>query len=316
MLTDQHEQVAALGHPCKYLFILRNPLHTLNSAINRRNRSRAGIDNWVIDDVDQIIDQHLLSVSRIIALIRAKAPEDCFIVKYDDLVSDQEATVRSIFGFLNLPFESLPLLADQHRGKNPVCTKQEIERIHQRLKEAIDCWDDLHLTGLGRDALPCLSRMMPPFKTCNIQLGPTDIFRYLGTGWSTPEAEGTWSMSAYASIILPPHQTEASTILLDARCLVASPEKPVHVEVHVNGLLKYAKTWLLAQGRALGNSDTELIAMHEPVTLCLEHVSLNKVEANIIEFRFSGITSPQAAGLGPDPRDLCLYLRGIRIHAE
>jgi hypothetical protein len=103
---------------------------------------------------------------------------------------------------------------------------------------------------------------------------------------------------------------------LDARCLVASPEKPVHVEVHVNGLLKYAKTWLLAQGRALGNSDTELIAMHEPVTLCLEHVSLNKVEANIIEFRFSGITSPQAAGLGPDPRDLCLYLRGIRIHAE
>ena len=303
-----------LGTPCRYVWIYRNPLRVINSSVNRRNRTLLGIDEWAMSSIDEMIAQIRLVAVKTIALIHARPTHECHVIKYEDLIADQNATIGATQAFLGLPETQIPRLTDPNRGIVNVCEPAELDKIQSKLGPLIDAWADLSLTGPGTQALPALSKFIEPISSFPIALDIAQLGKNLGIGWSDIEqGHGAWSEGIYSSIVLPPMPAGSYTLLIDAAAFIASPIQPVKIEISVNRTVRYSCTWVSAAGRSINRTTIECIQPHEPITICLDNTELSDQEATVIEFRFIGVTSPEEAGIGADRRKLCLFLKGLRL---
>lgn len=316
-LSSELHKIHDLGSPCRFIWIFRNPLKTINSAINRRNRNMIGIDEWGIASANDAIAQYRLVVAKTIATIAAFAPDESLVLKYEDLVENEERTIGKVLAFLGIAHGSLPHLAERDRGNIPVCTQTEHDMIMSEFGDAITSWQQLELTGQGYEAIPALSRLLATPRGLPDHIDATNMSEHLGYGWSEVEpGRGAWSISSYASIVLPPVAYDRANIIIDAHVFVTSPISPVEVSISVNQVAHHECAWALNDNTHPAPEGVQTLSMHERISISLRNVRMSAARANLVEFNLRNIRSPLEAGVGPDPRKLCIYIRGVRIQTR
>src|SRR5579863_9371089 len=85
----------------RYVFIVRNPLDTINSIVNRRNAAREGLDLWPDKPVVEAISRYREGACLLLSCASIY-PEHTYVIRYDDLIDDTAATLEELGRFLGV----------------------------------------------------------------------------------------------------------------------------------------------------------------------------------------------------------------------
>ena len=123
--------------------------------------------------------------------------------------------------------------------------------------------------------------------------------QYLNSGWAFPEAWGTWSDGAKATLTLPTPQGLAKTLTLNVRAFIGPKHPTQRVTVTVNGQTEANKIFVLNQ---------ESSQIHIPVA---QSALAGKTITLTLEF--ADKISPKNLGLGDDTRQLAIGIESARF---
>jgi hypothetical protein len=299
---EQHELelVQSLFPRVKYVFVVRNPLATINSMINRRNAARAGRDTWPNEPIEEAIARYQESMALLLSTVAAY-PRDCYIVGHEDLLARPGATLAGLSDFLGVRIRDESSLiggkksAEKHAPN--VLTAVEERRVREVFGPAIDAWADKRLTGRPIGLARKLAGVIQPIaveRSERLRVRPERQRGLLGAGWSGSEPGGVWS--------------EAQT----AECFFNVPhDGDYRVRLQFSG---FGATWRrpLTFAVTLGNQ-------HVPVTLrngwktelVFEAAELAGGIAQRIRFDFGDIPAASERGRSGDPRRLGIKLKEL-----
>ncbi len=197
VLPDERAALAPYFANVRYLFMVRNPLATINSMMNRRNLARFGADDWEIADVDGAIAEYRQNILALLSHVCAD-PDACYVLKYDDLIEHSAETTAALGRFLGISLDdgASRLLWPENETK-VILAPDERLRVTAAFGEPIASWAQKQLTGTGARAVDELS-------DCVETLAPGVRYRYaaadgkrhfLGAAWNALEEGGVWSAS-------------------------------------------------------------------------------------------------------------------------
>lgn len=300
----------------RYVFALREPLAQINSAMNRRNLAAVGLDEWLATTVEQAIDEYR-SIAHAVSELVLSHPDDCFVVKYEDLQSDPQATFHKLGSFLKVPI-LLPasLLKGKHDPIN-VLTADENEIVHSTMGALCMRWHELALTGTGRSVLPALSELVDRLPSTGIDCGSAGARPMLVRGWSAPEEAGVWSDGPESVIVFRSDSSEALTcrIELNLAFFASSQTTRLPLEIVLNDRTLF---WGYIASSASENptaSDEDVVILPDlGGQIFLGPVTLLPDTPYRLAFKFSTLTSPKREGLDDnDDRTLGVYLRSVKL---
>ncbi|MBV8643860.1 MAG: sulfotransferase [Candidatus Eremiobacteraeota bacterium] len=304
-----------------YLYTARSPLATINSMLNRRNLTRLGFDEFFIGDVDEAIREYR-QFARMLVSHAAQHPQTCMVVKYEDLVAEFDATVRTVERFLGVQFDVLvhpneyPDLVQMPAATRSVLNADENAAVLDAFGDVIASWDERVLTGLAPEVVgalaDCVDTIEPGVKYSYDALNGERHF--LGLGWSELEAKGVWSEALAADLIFRVPCDGDYAVCADVRCFLDGEMTSQAVSLELNGEEVF---------RALAvASDSELLASPNGIalfpgstgrTIVIGPLRLRAGRVNRLVFRVGRITSPQELGVSTDERKLGIFLRSLLL---
>jgi hypothetical protein len=282
----------------KYVFVVRHPLETINSIVNRRNAGRAGLDFWPYQHVSEAIDAYFESTAALLSCVAAYG-DDCYVVGYEDLIANPEPTLAALGAFLGVELRDRTALIEKAGPSTRILTPDEDESVHAAFGQAIATWRDKRLTGpgtsIGRQLDDCV-RVLEIGREYRFDAPATDR-SLLGAGWSALEPQGVW--------------TEALT----AEAYFAVPEEGQYiVTLEFGGYVPSAQE-SLSFGLALGERQafTATLSDTRIVRVKCGPAAFSPSRAQRLRFSFSALRSPADRGLGADYRRLGVCLRGLLL---
>jgi hypothetical protein len=239
----------------RMIFVLRRPLDVINSSINRRNMTSAGLDNWHVPDVLQSTEEYLKSISNIVSM-SAALPGRVLCLKYEDMVSDEPMVCSVLEDFLGIAVAPTNFPAP-HPERQIVLTEEESALIPRTLVEYSALWNDLALTGPGETVIPALAGLLPAVSEERGWRHDRDR-SVLAFGWSPAEADGVWSEKAWASLAFRTDLTERALVGLCIDPFLPTPEgRSIRIALNDE---------VLFEGRFVsGHYDFTRLEGHEPV---------------------------------------------------
>lgn len=300
---------------CRFVLMIRNPQGTINSIINRRNLTAAGLDSWGISDVGAALELYRANILSTISLI-TDYPEDCFVVKYEDLLESELDVVRRLEEFLQttIPFSGL---SDSEREPLNVLTQDELSLVRRVYAEAIDNWHALPLTGPGVQVLRHLNVCIPvvPVGIYLPVLPQSSIAKCLGSGWHGVEAAGVWSSREKAHVFFRAVRMEEVLVQLELEPL---PQKDTFIELSISLNGQRLFHGVLLMGEIVTSSaeikKRKLVSYNsQPVRFLLGPISLQETTPNHLILESSPVKSPAEIGLSGDGRKLGIKLHSVKL---
>jgi hypothetical protein len=184
------------------VFMVRNPLDTLNSMINRRNKARVGLDaSWPDKPIGEAIARYQEATCLLFSCVR-RFPDDTFVVGYEELHAAPRRVLAALGEFLGTEVsDRTGLIGAPHEVCNVLTAAEEAE-ARRAFGTAIASWKSKRITGpaiaLGGTLDDCL-RVVQPGVTyrCDAPAGDRGL---LGSGWSGAQASGIESDAPEADL--------------------------------------------------------------------------------------------------------------------
>jgi hypothetical protein len=120
----------------------------------------------------------------------------------------------------------------------------------------------------------------------------------LMSGWAYPESWGAWSISDKATLSLPKPESNAKSLVLEARALVSNEHPEQLVKVMMNGKLRVSSVLTKEDGN-------QILIPLEPDDLSGERL--------VIELQLPNLVSPASLRMGQDDRQLAIGLKSVRF---
>lgn len=280
-----------------YVFIVRNPLDTINSIVNRRNAARQGLDLWPDKPIAEAISRYREAACLLLSCV-SMYPEQTYVVRYDDLVDDTAATLEGLGGFLGVDLRDTSGLVRASRPSKVVLSHGEEAAVRAALGNAIDTWANKKLTGVaggvGAQLDDCVE-LARPGKEYRFD-APVGERGVLGSGWSGAEPKGIWSDAAIADVFfrVPDDAQYSITVRLSASA--GGKRKPVTFQTSV-----------------AGNDREHVLRNGGGGKIVLGPLRLEAGRAHRLRFAFGELQSERERGEGSDPRRKGILLRRLRI---
>lgn len=313
MLADGGDYLSKLFPDIRYLAMLRAPLAQINSSINRRNRTAAGIDAWNIEDVRHAIDTYINNILGLFVL-RSRAKEALLFVKYEDLVHNYEEVADRLFSHLGTDWRPADKLIVAERGTINVLTPREKARVEQKLGTLIAGWDSAALTGTTDADLALFHDILPKVPSRHHSFQGDDKPAFLADGWSDIEPDGIWTCEERAALLFGPTPNSKMMLKIEFISFLASGE-PLEVDVMMNDVV--VERIILTPKKTRSPKGSERI-FHIPDwtqknEIVVGPLSFRNDDANLLEFRLNGIHSPFSLGINDDVRRLGIRLSGLEL---
>lgn len=237
-----HDILAPLFATVKFLFVVRSPLPTINSMMNRRNRARLGLDDWPFPDVAAAIAEYRQNVRLLLSHV-ARYPDRCLVVKYEDLIDRFAATAGAIDTFLGPGFDlagdsaKLFEVGVQPGATKNVLTPDEQAAVRAAFGAALDTWDRKALTGLHAGTVDALADCADPLVPGTSQRfdAAARERRYLGAGWSVLQPDGVWTDGERADLFFTVPADGEYVVSLRASVFLPGPEAALALRFEVDG---------------------------------------------------------------------------------
>lgn len=214
--SQQGALVASAFPTIKYVFVVRNPLDTINSMMNRRNKAVAGLDHsWPDKPVGDAISRYHEGVALLFSCA-ARDPSG-FVVGYEELVMQPRRVLAALGEYLGVDLaDDKGTIRSAREAKN-VLTPDEERAVRDAFGNAIDAWSEKRLTGpiaqLGNALDDCVKVLEPRrIYRCDAPVGDRSI---LGTGWSGSEYNGVCSDAAQSDLVFTVARDGAYRLILD-----------------------------------------------------------------------------------------------------
>jgi glycosyltransferase involved in cell wall biosynthesis len=181
--------------------------------------------------------------------------------------------------------------------------------LHFRLKKGFAAGDYIHnlRTERGLPSLNGPAGEVPSIRydmvrrACRIN-PPADVefragaggARFLASGWSRPEGSGVWNDGPQASLLFNLGGQPAGDLIVDLEVAGFVPPSVPHLDAEVWLGESLLQTWTLGSGARLRSVRIPPAALRNGVAL--------------LSFKFPVTSSPQAAGMSDDPRELAMRL--------
>jgi sulfotransferase family protein len=214
--SGQSALVASAFPTVKYVFVVRNPLDTINSMMNRRNKAVAGLDpSWPDKPVVDAISRYHEGVALLLSCT-ARDPNG-FVVGYEELVTQPRRVLAALGEYLGVDMaDDNGSICAARRATN-VFTLDEERAVRDAFGNAIDAWSEKRLTGpigqLGHALDDCV-KVLEPRRTyrCDAPVGDRSM---LGTGWSGSEYNGVCGDAAQSDLVFTVPRDGAYRLMLD-----------------------------------------------------------------------------------------------------
>jgi Sulfotransferase family len=289
--------VQELFEQVRYVFIVRNPLDTINSIVNRRNAAREGFDLWPDKPVGEAISRYREGICLLLSCASIY-PEHTYVVGYDDLVNDAAVTLEGVGRFLGVALRDVSGLVRPARPAKIVLSSREEAAVRAALGEAIDAWQGKRLTGPARGIETQLDDCIDVANAGKEYRfdAPVGERGALGSGWSGAEPKGIWSDAATADVFfrVPAGGNYRITVRFSASA--ASKRKPLTFRTSI---AENEWTHTLRDGRA--------------GQIVQGPVHLERGIVYRLRFEFGELQSELERGDGSDPRRKGILLRRLRI---
>ena len=316
MLGDDRATLEPYFANIRYLFMVRNPLMTINSMMNRRNLTRMGADSWEIGDVDAAIAEYRQSVLALFSHV-ASYPDACYVQKFQDLTDRSAASIKGLERYLGIRLDRTQRLIWNENDTRIILTADERARAMAAFGAAIQSWPQKQLTGFGRDVIAELS-------DCVEQLLPGVRYRYtsdegsrhfLGASWNALEAGGVWSARTEADLFFAVAKAGEYLLSAEVSCFLVGVQTSKTLTVELNGtvILRVMAIGIESQILDATNHDVHVFAAPGPRTLLCGPVSLERGRVNRLVFRTDDARSPEQLGVSDDARSLGVYLHGLTL---
>ncbi|MBV8489944.1 MAG: sulfotransferase [Candidatus Eremiobacteraeota bacterium] len=287
------------GQP-KYVFVLRNPLETVNSIINRRNFARAGHDHWPYETVARAVEVYREAICQLMSCARSE-PRATFVLGYEDLLADPARTLGALSEFLGVEVSDRSALIRGSAHAKLVLTPEEEREVRAELGPAIEAWPRKTITGGVEDLAArfddCLTELVP---SRELRFDAADVDRgVLGPAWSAFDGSGVWTESATGELFFRVPADGTYAITMEFAAYVPAGAPPIHLTVAMNGV------------PAIDGNLTDLRILR----VRMGPLALRAGTANVIRFGVDPPRSAASLGLGPDERTLGVCLRGVLLES-
>lgn len=280
----------------RYVFIVRNPLDTINSIVNRRNAAREGLDLWPDKPIVEAISRYREGACLLLSCASID-PQQTYVIRYDDLIDDTAVTLEGLGRFLGIDIRDTSGLVRPSRPAKNVLSRAEDAAVRTVLGDAIDTWGDKHLTGnadvIGAQLDDCID-----VATAGSEYrfeAPVGERGVLGSGWSGAEPKGIWSDAAISDVYFRVAAAGSYVVTVQFSASVASTRRPLTFRTSIAG---DEREHTLHNGRA---------------SRIVLPARLEAGRAHRLRFAFGELQSDLERGEGPDPRRKGLLLRRLRI---
>jgi hypothetical protein len=306
----------------KYIFVVRNPLTTINSMLNRRNLTRLGVDDWPIETVAAAINEYRQSVNVLLSHL-SRFPGECFVVKYEDLQNDFTATASAMSEFLQVPFvvqtaeseDRAALLRRKPESTRDVLEPDEMTAVLQEFSDAIDDWDQLTLRGtdpaLGQRLSGCADALTIG-KRYRYHSG--DVNRpFLGMGWSVLQPEGVWTDDVRADLFFTSSYEGDVVAYLNASFFLPPGVETLSLRIEGNGREVFRGTCVTGEADLVDatSGPLRIFAGPGPRALVCGPIRLTGTGIQQLSLHIDDPRSPLEVGLSNDDRKLGLLLHSI-----
>ena len=130
------------------------------------------------------------------------------------------------------------------------------------------------------------------------QANQTDNERViLISGWAYPESWGVWSIADKATLSLPKPESNAKSLVLEARALISNQHPEQLVKVIINGQMRTSALLSKEDGN-------QIIIPLETGDFSGDRLA--------VELQLPNLVSPAALGIGQDERKLAIGLKSVR----
>jgi hypothetical protein len=281
----------------QFVYVVRNPLDTINSTLNRRNLARGGFDQWHIADVRAAIDEYRENMNLLRSQVAAD-PENCFVLGYEDLMRAPSETIEKLGEFLGCKLRCSPAIAQRDRGRKTVMTPEEVAILRNELGSVIDSWDQRKITGGGPE-------MRAAFDDCIRTIVPKVSYRFgiesrerslLGSGWSTSEAGGVWSDDYTSDLHFAVEQSGSYAIGVETGAFVPRGQPQLRIAWSLDNV---------PLGELGVEDDRPRKVESQPVRITSG--------AHRLTLGFNVPRSPQQLGISNDYRLLGIFLRSLQL---
>ncbi|HYW55038.1 MAG TPA: sulfotransferase [Dongiaceae bacterium] len=319
VLMDERAAIEPYFGDIRYLFVVREPLATINSMMNRRNLTRIGADRWDITDVDGAIAEYRRSVLSLFSHVAAY-PDACYVVKYEDLVERDVETLTGIEDFLDVPLMETRRLLQRETETRVILDADERGRVARAFGGVTESWSQKALTGPGARAVEALT-------DCVVPLVPGTRYRYvsaggqrhfLGAGWNALEEGGVWSARPEADLFFTVAESGEFVVSVEFSCFLVGDQTAKSVGVALNGARLFHGTALASESPFLDatNGDVRVFAAPGPFMVLGGPVALEAGRVNRLVLGTDDARSPLQLGVSEDPRSLGVYLHGLMLTGD
>jgi hypothetical protein len=300
----------------QYLFVVRNPLDTINSIINRRNRARVGWDTWAIDTVDAAIREYRDSMTLLLSLASAH-PDDVFVVGYEDLVENFAATAAQIGSFLGVSLTCDPRITEIELHRKSILTPDEEQHVRGHFGALIDNWRTRRISGPAPLVAASLAEHAETMKDgIEYRYGASSPQRrFLGLGWDIVEDEAVWSNAESSDVIFRAASEGPHVLRLNVSFFLPMIESTVPLTVEVNGHEVFRAVFYHAD-RPVIDATTSGLSLYPGrgnTDVWCGPVEFSAGTPNVVRLRFGSVRSPAELGINGDERTLAVALHAISL---
>ena len=119
----------------------------------------------------------------------------------------------------------------------------------------------------------------------------------LMSGWAYPESWGAWSIADQATLSLPKPESNAKSLVLEARALISNKHPEQLVKVIINGQVRTSTILSKEDGNQ--------------IMIPLEAGDFSG-DRLLVELQLPNLVSPASLGMGNDERKLAIGLKSVR----
>jgi len=316
-------EIEPLFSNIRYVFVVRSPLGTINSMINRRNLTRAGADQFPWTTVDECIAEYRQNIGQLFSHA-ARYPEACFVVKFEDLLARFDETARGLGAFLALEFETPASSMFGPDGLRPqgdpapiVLDDGELETVRDAFGAAIDGWDEKQLSGPATAAVAALADCVEVFEPgTKYPYQSTRADRpFLGLGWSFFEDVGVWTDGERADLVFRVPRDGRYAVYAETSYFLPEQRPALQVSLDVNGAETFRATFIAGPPDLLDatRGPARIVSGEGRKSVLCGPVALDAGRAHQLTFRFGEARSPLELGISGDPRRIGALLHSLLL---
>jgi len=296
---NEHELrvVQEMFEDVRYVFIVRNPLETINSIVNRRNAARKGLDLWPDKPIAEAISRYREGVCLLYSCA-STYPERTYVVRYDDLIGDTAKTLEDLGRFIGVELRDTSGLVRESRPAKIVLDGDERNAVRAALGDAVDSWGHKRLTGTA-SGIGCQLDDCIDVARCGVEYrfdAPVGERGILGSGWSGAQPKGVWSDAALSDVFFRVPRNGDYVVTIRLWASAGNRRRPVALRTSLAG---DEREHTLRDGGG--------------ARLALGPLRLEAGRAHRLRFAFGELESEFERGKGLDLRRKGILLRRIRV---